>query len=55
MTRPPPPDPLLQEYDQVERALADDLGVLYAAAYAGTPQGSDPFYSGARFAERLAG
>ncbi|HSU35116.1 MAG TPA: hypothetical protein VLJ88_05605 [Propionibacteriaceae bacterium] len=36
-------------------ALADELGALYAAAYIGTPQENDPFYSAARFAERLNG
>jgi len=36
-------------------ALADELGALYAAAYAGTPQADDPFYSANRFTERLNG
>ena len=35
--------------------LADELGALYAAAYTGTPQESDPFYSAGRFAERFQG
>jgi ribosomal protein S18 acetylase RimI-like enzyme len=33
--------------------LIDELGALYAAAYAGTPQEKDPFYSAERFADRL--
>jgi ribosomal protein S18 acetylase RimI-like enzyme len=37
------------------RELADRLGALYAAAYVGTPQETDPFYSAERFAERLRG
>lgn len=36
-------------------ALADELGALYAAAYLGTPQQDDPFYSADRFADRLNG
>lgn len=37
------------------RDLADELGGLFAAAYAGTPQENDPFYSAERFAQRLHG
>jgi ribosomal protein S18 acetylase RimI-like enzyme len=37
------------------RDLAEQLGALYAAAYVGTPQETDPFYSAERFAERLHG
>jgi ribosomal protein S18 acetylase RimI-like enzyme len=35
--------------------LAVELGRVYAAAYLGTPQEGDPFYSGEQFAARLAG
>ncbi len=36
-------------------AVAHELGGLYAEVYRGTPQETDPFYSAARFAERLPG
>jgi ribosomal protein S18 acetylase RimI-like enzyme len=52
----PAHDLLVEHHDQADAlALADELGALYAAAYVGTPQGEDPFYSAERFAERLAG
>lgn len=40
---------------QQARDLADELGDLFAAAYAGTPQEHNPFYSAERFAQRLHG
>lgn len=49
-------DVVVERFDgSVVPALADELGALYAAAYLGTPQQDDPFYSAARFAERLNG
>jgi ribosomal protein S18 acetylase RimI-like enzyme len=40
---------------EAARGLAGRLGELYAAAYRGTPQEADAFYSPQRFAERLRG
>jgi ribosomal protein S18 acetylase RimI-like enzyme len=49
-------DLVIERHDASEAvALADELGALYAAAYSGTPQADDPFYSASRFAERLNG
>lgn len=42
-------------YGEVAPGLAGELGRLYEAAYVGTPQEHDVFYSRDRFAERLAG
>jgi GNAT superfamily N-acetyltransferase len=52
----PAHDLLVEHHDRADALpLADELGALHAAAYAGTPEGEDPFYSAERFAERLAG
>jgi ribosomal protein S18 acetylase RimI-like enzyme len=49
-------DVVIERHDgRAAAALADELGALYAAAYHGTPQENDPFYSAAQFAERLNG
>ena len=49
-------DLVIEKHDGNQAAvLADELGALYAAAYAGTPQADNPFYSADRFAERLHG
>lgn len=37
------------------RSVAHELGALHLAAYVGTPEETDPFYSAERFAERLTG
>jgi ribosomal protein S18 acetylase RimI-like enzyme len=49
-------EPVLERHDGPgARAVVQELGALYAAAYRDTPQEHDPFYSAQRFAERLSG